>query len=157
MLIYGVSGIFAHKKTIRQFLQPIIEQVWGGDVPEGCAAFFASVFQSYCIFVSVFSIHRWSILPIFAYSFAVYYVHFIKKSNSVLGTKFHDVQLIPNFLRYPAWLWYCSFWTAMLATNCLIDGFSYSNNILTKLLWGKTAEWSEIKIRFKIYMVLNSL
>ena len=24
MLIYGVSGIFAHKKTIKQFLQPII-------------------------------------------------------------------------------------------------------------------------------------
>ena len=30
MLIYGVSGIFAHKKTIKQFLQPMIEQVFGG-------------------------------------------------------------------------------------------------------------------------------
>ena len=30
MLIYGESGIFAHKKTIKQFLQPMIEQVWGG-------------------------------------------------------------------------------------------------------------------------------
>ena len=39
MLIYRVSGIFAHKKTIKQFLQPIIEQVWGVDVPGGCAAF----------------------------------------------------------------------------------------------------------------------
>ena len=36
---------FAHKKTIKQFLQPMIEQVFGGrggrDVPERCAAFFA--------------------------------------------------------------------------------------------------------------------
>ena len=30
MLIYGVSGIFSHKKTIKQFLQLMIEQVWGG-------------------------------------------------------------------------------------------------------------------------------
>ena len=59
MLIYGISGSFAHKKTIKQFRQPMIEQVLGGggggvDVPGGCAAFCASVFQSYCIFVSVF-------------------------------------------------------------------------------------------------------
>ena len=47
MLIYGVSGIFAHKKTIKQFLQPMIEQVWGGggggmcreDVPLFCVSF----------------------------------------------------------------------------------------------------------------------
>ena len=55
MLIYGVSGNFAHKKTIKQFLQPMTEQVWG----EGCAAIFGSVFQSYYIFVSdFFSIHQ---------------------------------------------------------------------------------------------------
>ena len=28
MLIHGVSRIFAHKKTIKQFLQPMIEQVY---------------------------------------------------------------------------------------------------------------------------------
>ena len=28
----GVSGIFAHTKTIKRFLQPMIEQVWGGGV-----------------------------------------------------------------------------------------------------------------------------
>ena len=63
MLIYGVSGIFALKKTIKQFLQPVIERVLGGgggggggavDVLGGCAAFSVSVFQSYCIFVLVF-------------------------------------------------------------------------------------------------------
>ena len=30
MLIYGISGICAHKKTMKQLLQPMIEQVWGG-------------------------------------------------------------------------------------------------------------------------------
>ena len=94
MLIYGVSGIFAHKKNIKQFLQPMIEQVFGGrlDVLGGCAAMFRSVFQSYYIFVSVFfqftDAFFGSILLIFAYFFAIYYVYFIKKSNSVLGTKF---------------------------------------------------------------------
>ena len=29
-IIYGVSGIFSHKKTIKQLLQPMIEQVLGG-------------------------------------------------------------------------------------------------------------------------------
>ena len=53
MLIYSESRIFAHKKITKQFLQSLTEQVWG-DVPGGCAAFFASVFQSYCILVSVF-------------------------------------------------------------------------------------------------------
>ena len=55
MLIYGVSEIFALKKTIKQFLQPMIEQVWGGG---GCAArmcrYFKVSFQSYYIFVPVF-------------------------------------------------------------------------------------------------------
>ena len=59
MLIYGVSGIFAHKKTIKQFLQPMIEQVFGGggggrEGGRWMCCFFASVFQSYCIFVSAF-------------------------------------------------------------------------------------------------------
>ena len=49
MLIYGISGIFAHKKTIKQFLQSMIEQVWEGgggvDVSERCAAFCVGFFQ----------------------------------------------------------------------------------------------------------------
>ena len=57
MLIYGVSGIFAHKKTIKQFLQPMIGG-GGVDVPGGCAAIFGSVFQSYYILCRFFSIHR---------------------------------------------------------------------------------------------------
>ena len=44
MLIYRESGIFAHKKTIKQFLQLMIEQVLGGgggggDVPLFCVSF----------------------------------------------------------------------------------------------------------------------
>ena len=56
MLIYGVSGIFAHKKTTKQFLQPMIKRVFGGGGGGGCAAIFGSVFQSdyIYIFVSVF-------------------------------------------------------------------------------------------------------
>ena len=47
MLIYGVSGIFAHKKTMKQFLQPMIEQVGGGvDVPGGRAAFLRQFFRA---------------------------------------------------------------------------------------------------------------
>ena len=54
MLIYGVSGIFAHKKTTKQFLQPMIEQVWGrGGGGSGCAAIIGSVFQSYYIIQQV--------------------------------------------------------------------------------------------------------
>ena len=52
---------------------------------------FASVFQSYCIFVSVFFNSPMPFLGRFyqyLHNFAVYYVHFIRKSNSVLGTKF---------------------------------------------------------------------
>ena len=93
MLIYGVSGIFAHNKTIKQFLQPMIEQVLGGgggggvDVPGGCTAYLRQFFRA----TVFFSIHRclfgvdFTNICIF---FAVYYVYFIKKSNSVLGTKF---------------------------------------------------------------------
>ena len=48
MLINGESGIFAHKKTIEQFLQPMIQQVLGEggggwmcreDVPLFCISF----------------------------------------------------------------------------------------------------------------------
>ena len=89
MLIYGVSGIFAHKKTIKQFLQPIIKQV-GVDVPRGCAAFCIS-FHIYCIIVSGFfdlPMPFWVDFTNIYIFFAVYYVYFIKKSKSVLGTTF---------------------------------------------------------------------
>ena len=88
MLIYEVSGIFAHKKIIKQFLQSMIEQVWGGS---GCAVIIGSVFQSYYIFVSLFCQFTNAFLVDFTnicIFFAVYYVYFIKRSNSVLGTKF---------------------------------------------------------------------
>ena len=104
MLIYGESGIFAHKKTIKQFLQPMIEQVFGGggglDVPGGCVAFFALVFQSYCTFVSVLFNQRClfgSILLLFAY-FWLYIMCISSKSQTVFWAQnFRDVQLIANF------------------------------------------------------------
>ena len=112
MLIYGVSGISAHKKTVKQVLQPMIEQVFGGggggamyreDVP----LFFGSAFQSYYIFVSIFFDSPMHFLGRFYqylhFCFAVYYAYFIKKS--VFWTQnFPHVQLILNFLRHPAWL-----------------------------------------------------
>ena len=102
MLIYGESEISAYKKTIKQFLQPMIEQVCeggGGDVPGGCAASFASVFQSYCIFVSFFFFHSTDAFLgrfyQYLHIFAVYYLYFIKKSNSVLGTKLSWCTIYP--------------------------------------------------------------
>ena len=101
MLIYRVSGIFAHKKTIKQFLQPMIEQVWGGgwmcreDVP----LFFLRQFFRATVFLCwFFSIHRclfWVDFTNIGIFFAVYYVYFIKKSNSVLGTKFSSCTIDP--------------------------------------------------------------
>ena len=160
MLIYGVSGIFAHKKTKTQFLQPLIEQVLGGgglDVPGGCAAFLrqflrATVFlcRFFVVFFQFTDAFFGSILPISAY-FLLYIMCISSKSQTVFWAQnFRDVQLIPNVLRYPACLRYCSIWKALSATNYLLDRFSYSNNILTKFLWGTTTQWSEIKIRFKI-------
>ena len=92
MLIYGVSGIFAHKKTIKQFLQPMIEQVLrgGGGGVWMCRYFWVSFSElpHFCVGFSPMPFFG-SILPIFAYFFfAVYYVYIIKKSNSVLGTEF---------------------------------------------------------------------
>ena len=71
-----------------------------------------------------------SILPIFAYCLLYIMCISSKRQTVFWAQNFRDVQLMPNFLRYPACFWYCSFWKASLATNCLIDGFSYSNNIL---------------------------
>ena len=90
---------------IKQFLQPVIEQVWegggGGGRVGGCAAIIGSVFQSYYIFVSFFfSIRQCffgSILPIFAY-FLLYIMCISSKSLTVFWAQnFPDVQLIPNF------------------------------------------------------------
>ena len=87
MLIYGVSGIFAHKKTIKQFLQPMTEQVWGEgeDVPRGCAAIFGSIFQSYCIFVSVFFFN--SPMPFWG-RFCQYLHIFLRTASIFLGSIF---------------------------------------------------------------------
>ena len=110
MLIYGVSGIFAHKKTIKQFLQPMIEQVLGGgggmcpeDVPLFCVSF--SELLYFCVgFFQFTSAFFGLILPIFAY-FWMYTMCLSSESQTVFWAQnFRDVQLIPKFLRYPAWL-----------------------------------------------------
>ena len=108
-----------------------------------CATILGSVFQSYYILCwSIFTIHGClcgSILPIFAYFCCILCV-FHQKLKQCFGHKIfvmYSWSLI--FLRYPARLCYFSFWKTSLATNCLIDGFSYSNNIFTKFLWEKTA------------------
>ena len=92
MLIYGVSGIFAHKNTIKQFLQPMIEQRegggWGVDVPRECAAFWVSFSELlyFCVgFFQLTDAFFRSILPIFAYLFAVYYVY--QKVKQCFGHK----------------------------------------------------------------------
>ena len=60
MLIYGVCGTFAHKKTIKQFLQPMIEQVLGrgGVCRKDVPLFLGQFFKATIFFASVFSIHR---------------------------------------------------------------------------------------------------
>ena len=86
MLIYGVYGIFAHKETIKQFLQPMIEKVWERG---GCAAFCVSFFQFTDAFFG-------SILPICI--FLLYIMCISLKSQTVFWAQhFRDVQLIPNF------------------------------------------------------------
>ena len=78
MLIYRVSGIFAHKKTIKQFLQPMIEQVLrGGGGGEGWMCrenvplFLGQFFRATMLLCRFFSIHRclfWvDFVPIFAF------------------------------------------------------------------------------------------
>ena len=87
--------IFSHKKkTIKEFLQPMIEQVFGGGGGGGvgCASFLRQFFRATVVLCRVFfSIHRclfWVEFANICVFFSVYYVYFIKKSNSVLGKKF---------------------------------------------------------------------
>ena len=75
------------------------------DVPLLLGRFFrATIFCD-----AFFPIHQclfWgSILPIFALFFLPYIMCISSKSQTVFWAQnFRDVQLIPNFLRYPAWL-----------------------------------------------------
>ena len=75
----------------------MIEQALGGGggggwmFREDVSLFLGQFFRATIFLCRFFSIHRclfWvDFIPIFAF-FAVYYVYFIKKSNSILGTKF---------------------------------------------------------------------
>ena len=59
------------------------------NVPLFWGQFFrATIFLCRIFFQFTFAFFGVDFIPIFAYFFAVYYVYFIKKSNSVLGTKF---------------------------------------------------------------------
>ena len=61
------------------------------DVPGGCAAFLRQFFRA-TVFLSRFFVQFTDAFLgrfyQYLHIFAVYYVYFIKKSNSVLGTKF---------------------------------------------------------------------
>ena len=103
MLIDEVSGIFAHKKTMKQFLQPMMEQVWGGggvDVPGGCVAILGQFFRATIFCVGFFLTEGClfgSILPIFAY-FWRYIMCISSKVKQCFGQKnFRDLELISNF------------------------------------------------------------
>ena len=100
------------KKTIKQFLQPRIEQVFGGgggggvvDVSEGCAAFLASVFPEllyFCVgFFQFTDAFFWVDFTDICIFFVAYYVYFIKKSVS-LAENFRDVQFICSINQDPA-------------------------------------------------------
>ena len=75
------------------------------DLSGGCAAILGQFFRAtifLCRFFQFTDDFFGSTLPIFAFYFAVYYV---SKSQTVFWAQnFRDIQLIPNFLGYPAWL-----------------------------------------------------
>ena len=95
MLIYGESGIFAHKKTIKQFLQPMIEQVWGGgggwvDVPEDVLLFCVSFSELlyFCVgFFQFTDAFFWVDFTNICIFLAVYYVYLTQKVKQCFGHK----------------------------------------------------------------------
>ena len=99
---YGASGIFAHKKIIKQFLQRMIEQVWRGvDVPGGCAAFLRQFFRATVFLCQFLSIHRCLFWVDFTNVciFLLYIMCISSKTPTMIWAQnFRDVQLIPNFL-----------------------------------------------------------
>ena len=117
MLISGVAGTFAHKKTNKQFLQQMIEQVCGGGGGGGgCAASMCHYFRIsssellyFCTgffqFTDAFFGVDFANICIF---FAVYYVYFIKTSNSALGTK--------------VFVWFLYSWAYFLITASIFLG-----------------------------------
>ena len=94
MLIYGESEISADKKTIKQFLQPMIEQVWGGGGGGECdgrmCRFFSVSYSEllyFCVgFFQLTDAFFGSILPIFAYFCCILSV-FHQKIKQCFGHK----------------------------------------------------------------------
>ena len=76
-------------------------------MPGGCAAFLRQFFRATVLLCQFYSIQRClfgSILLLFAY-FWMYVMCISSNSQTVFWAQnFRDVQLIPNFLRYPACL-----------------------------------------------------
>ena len=113
MLIYEVSGIFAHKKTIKQFLQPMIEQVWGGgvNVPGGYTTFFRQFFRatvSLCRFFFQFTDAFLGRFYKYLHIFGCKLCAFHQKVKLFWAQNFGDVQLIPNFLIHELYDGFCA-------------------------------------------------
>ena len=87
-------GFLLIKKTIKQFLEPVIEQVWGGG--GGCRFLCVSFSELLYFCVGNFQFtHAFfgSILPIFAY-FLLYIMCISSRSQTVFWAQsFRDVQL----------------------------------------------------------------
>ena len=103
MLIYGVSGIFAPKKTIKQFLQPMIEQVLRGGgwmCRENVWISFSELLY-FCVgFFQFTNAFFGSILYQYLHIFFMYIICISSKSQTVFWAQnFRDVQLISNFFK----------------------------------------------------------
>ena len=83
MLIYGESGIFAHKKSMKQFLQPMIEQVWGG-----CAIFLSLFFRATVLMCRFFFFNSTLLFGVDLHIFGCILCVFHQKVKQCLGTKF---------------------------------------------------------------------
>ena len=88
---------------MKQFLQPMIEQVWGGvDVPGRCDAFLRQFFRAtvfLCCYFFNSPVPLWVDFTNICISFLCIMCISSKSKTGFWGQKFPDVQLIPNFFK----------------------------------------------------------
>ena len=98
---------FANKKTIKQFLQPMMEQMGGGGECAGRMCCFSDVsFSVATVFLCSFFLNSpMRFLGVDSVPFLLYIMCISSKSQTMFWAQnFRDVQMIPNFFRYPAYL-----------------------------------------------------